>query len=80
MSLRNLAELVGSLLVLSSFLALQAGRLSRASVTYLSLNMTGSCVLAWIALDQGSWGFLLLEGVWAGASAASLATVLRRHG
>ena len=72
MSFRNLAELCGSLLVLLSFVATQAGRLSQAATAYLALNLAGSSTLAIVALDQRSWGFLLLEGVWAVVSAVSL--------
>ncbi|WP_410011395.1 CBU_0592 family membrane protein [Streptomyces nigrescens] len=80
MSLQNLAELCGSLFVLSSFLAAQAGRLSPGSTTYLALNLAGSSILAIVALDQHSWGFLLLEGVWAAVSAAALVPVFRSRG
>ena len=77
MTLQTIAELCGSLLVLSSFLAAQTGRLNQASITYLALNLAGSSILATVALEQRSWGFLLLEGVWAAVSAAAMISATR---
>jgi hypothetical protein len=77
MTLQNIAELCGSLLVLLSFLAAQTGRLKQASIAYLALNLAGSSILAIVALEQHSWGFLLLEGVWAAVSAAALISAVR---
>ena len=73
-------EIVGSLLILAAFAAAQKGLLDVRSRTYLALNITGSSVLAVIALLHQSWGFLLLEGTWAIVSAASLVAVLRQRG
>jgi hypothetical protein len=72
MTLLDVAEIGGSLLILSAFAASQAGRWSPHSVAYLVLNLAGSAVLAVIALTQQSWGFLLLEGTWALVSAYAL--------
>ncbi|MEV0268959.1 hypothetical protein AB0H43_09305 [Hamadaea sp. NPDC050747] len=72
MTLLDFIEVGGSLLILAAFAAAQAGRLDLRSRTYLLLNLAGSGVLAVIALDQRSWGFLLLEGTWAIVSALSL--------
>lgn len=59
-------------MILAAFAAAQLGRLDLRSRTYLILNLAGSAVLAVIALDQRSWGFLLLEGTWAIVSGLSL--------
>jgi hypothetical protein len=80
MPLQNIAELCGSLLILSSFLAAQTGRLNQTSTTYRALNLAGSSILAIVALEQHSWGFLLLEGVWAAVSAAALISAVRGRG
>ena len=59
-------EIVGAVTMLLAFAAAQAGRLRQRTVTYQLLNLIGSGVLATIAAIQLSWGFLLLEGSWAG--------------
>lgn len=69
-------QVLGSLLVLAGFAAAQAGRLDQRSRLYLLLNLAGSGALAVEAALGRQWGFLLLEGVWALVSAASL---LRPH-
>ena len=65
-------QVVGSLLVLAAFAALQARRMSPAGFSYLVLNLAGSAILAVNALVEHQWGFLLLETVWAAVSAWSL--------
>lgn len=67
----------GALLILAGFAFAQWGLLDQKSRTYLVLNLVGSAVLAVDAASGRQWGFLLLEGVWAVVSAASLLAVLR---
>ena len=66
-------QLVGSLLVLVSFVLLQRGRLVSTSWRYNLFNLAGSALLAATAASGQQWGFLLLEGVWALVSAIALA-------
>ena len=79
MTLVDLVEIGGSLLILAAFVAAQLGRLSPRSVRYLVLNLAGSSVLAVIALLHSSWGFLLLEGSWAVVSGSALLARVRRQ-
>lgn len=74
----DLVEIAGSLLILVAFTAGQTRRLRQDSPTALSLNLVGSATLAVIAFSQRSWGFLLLEGVWALVSLTSLVGALLR--
>ena len=65
-------QILGALLILAGFAGAQLGRLRVDSTTYLVLNLIGSAVLAYLALIEEQWGFVLLEGVWAAMSAWSL--------
>jgi hypothetical protein len=67
----------GALLILVAFAAAQFGRLALHSRLYLALNLIGSLVLAWLALADHQWGFLLLESVWAIVSGWGLLQALR---
>jgi hypothetical protein len=78
MTLLDLVEIVGSLLILAAFAAAQKGLLDLRSRAYLGLNVVGSAALAIVALLHQSWGFLMLEATWAVVSAISLTAVLRR--
>lgn len=50
----------------------QTGRLSIDAPAYLWPNLVGSGVLAYAAWHESQWGFLLLEGVWAGVTLMTL--------
>jgi hypothetical protein len=73
----DILQIIGALLILAAFMAAQANRMSQHSVTYLTLNVVGSVILAGLALDTQNWGFLLLEGVWTIVSAYGLVQALR---
>jgi hypothetical protein len=72
----QLVQVVGALLILSAFAAMQLGAMDPRSRVYLGLNLAGSAVLAVLAFDERQWGFLLLETVWA---AVSLWGLLQRN-
>lgn len=65
-------QVVGSLLILVPFVLVQVGRLKTTQFAFLLLNAVGSTVLAVDAALGEQWGFLLLEGVWAIVSVASI--------
>ena len=61
----QLIQIVGALLILAAFTAVQLGRMRPDSRLYLALNLVGSIILAVLAWLDSQWDFLLLEGVWA---------------
>jgi hypothetical protein len=65
-------QVIGAVMILIAYAAAQAGRWSTDSLIYLILNLIGSAVLAVLAAASKNWGFLLLEGIWAIVTAASL--------
>lgn len=73
----DVLQIVGALLVLTGYAASQLGLLSPKSVGYLTVNIAGAGLLAWLAWTSRDWGFLLLEGVWTLVSAVALAVLLR---
>ncbi|MEV6981682.1 hypothetical protein AB0M95_10550 [Sphaerisporangium sp. NPDC051017] len=76
--MEQIVQIAGAIAVLTAFVLAQFKVLRPGSVVYLTLNLVGSAVLAWVALANRDWGFLLLEGVWALVSAVSLARVTLR--
>jgi hypothetical protein len=69
-------QVVGAILILVAFAAVQFERMDPSSRLYLTLNLIGSAILAVLALLASQWGFVLLEAVWAVVSAWGLATTL----
>lgn len=69
-------QIVGALLILVAFGAVQFERMRPDSRLYLALNLVGSAILAVLAVIAQQWGFVLLESVWAIVSAWGLARLL----
>ncbi len=66
-------SLLGAVLVLAGFIALQRERWSSQSARYLWCNFAGSLLLTAVAAWDRRAGFVLLEGVWAAVSLWSIA-------
>ena len=74
-------QILGALLILTAFAAVQLERMRPDSRLYLTLNLLGSAILAVLALAASQWGFVLLEGVWAIFSVWGLwVATFGRHG
>ena len=73
----QVVQVVGALLILSAFAALQFGRMRADSGIYLMLNFAGSMVLTVLTRYEEQWGFLLLEAVWVLVSAWGLIQLAR---
>ena len=73
-------QIVGALLILTAFAAVQFNRMRPDSRLYLTLNLLGSAILAVLAIAAAQWGFVLLEGVWAIVSAWGLFAALQEAG
>jgi hypothetical protein len=73
----EILQVVGAILILIPFAGVQRGWVGAQALSYLVLNLAGSIVLAWVALEEEDWGFLLLEAVWAVVSAWGLLELAR---
>ncbi len=64
----QILSLVGATLILAAYILSQRGVLGRADRVYNLVNLVGALLLAWVAVDDGRLGFIVLETVWALAS------------
>jgi hypothetical protein len=76
----QVVQIVGALLILAAFTAVQLERMRPDSRLYLILNLVGSAILAVLAILAAQWGFVLLEGVWAVVSAWGLVSLYASEG
>jgi hypothetical protein len=64
----QVVSLVGAVLILVAFVALQRGWSRSDSPGYLWANLTGSSLLAAVAIWDRRLGFVVLEVAWAAVS------------
>jgi hypothetical protein len=74
----QLVSLVGAAMILAAFAAQQGGRLRPDGSAYLVLNLAGSAILTYFAVEARNLGLIVLEGAWAIVSLVSLARTARR--
>jgi hypothetical protein len=70
-------SLIGALLLLLAYGGQQLRLLPNEGTVYQLLNLAGAGLLLWRALDESSYGFVLLEGFWV---LVSLIGLLRKLG
>ncbi len=61
----QLVSLAGAFLILIAYAAIQRAWLKPASKLYALLNLVGSLLLLWVAINDRRLGFILLEALWA---------------
>ena len=71
----QVVSVTGAVMILLGYAALQRGALGRDDRLFNLLNFVGSSLLAWVAIVDRRWGFILLEVMWA---LLSLPPLLRR--
>lgn len=76
--LLQLFGIVGALLVLGAYLALQRGWLTLERRVYHVMNLVGAGLLAWIAATERQVGLTLVEGAWALLSVPGVVRPTRR--
>jgi hypothetical protein len=63
--LDQLIAVIGAVVILGAYLALQRGWLGPKDRSYSVLNFVGAALLTWVAVVDRRWGFILVEGAWA---------------
>lgn len=63
--LHQIISVIGAVLILTAYAALQANRLDQKGRTFCLMNFFGSALLTWIAIVDQRVGFIVLEGAWA---------------
>ena len=75
----QLISVVGAVLILVAYAANQQGKLDRRDRSYNLLNLVGSALLAWVAINDRRVGFIALESAWALLSIPALVASTRKH-
>ncbi|HEY1253068.1 MAG TPA: hypothetical protein VGH97_17945 [Thermoanaerobaculia bacterium] len=74
----QVVSLLGAAMILAAFGAQQAGKLRPEAPAYLALNLVGSLILTYFAVEARNLGLIALEGSWAAISLFSLIRVFAR--
>lgn len=74
----QIISVIGAAMILGAYIAYQRGWLGRERRAYNLLNFVGALLLAWVAIADQRWGFIILETVWAAVSLPPLLRPPRR--
>jgi hypothetical protein len=74
----QVVSLLGAAMILAAFGAQQAGKLRPEALPYLALNLLGSAILTYFAIEARNLGLIVLEGSWAAISLVSLVRAFAR--
>jgi NADH:ubiquinone oxidoreductase subunit 6 (subunit J) len=74
----QIISLLGAILILFAFGAVQMQRMQSETALYQSLNLIGGACLCVAAVASMQYGFILLEGSWTVLSAHGLWRVTRQ--
>jgi hypothetical protein len=61
----QIISMLGAVLILGAYLALQRGWLGREDRMFHATNLVGAALLTVVAIADQRIGFIVLEGVWA---------------
>lgn len=75
----QLISLLGAVVILGAYAALQSQKLQSETAAYQALNALGGALLCATAVAERQYGFILLEGAWTVLSLWGLARVLRAN-
>ena len=78
--LHQLASVAGAIMVLLAYVGYQRNWMTKEQPVYNLLNLVGSALLAWVAIVDRRWGFILLEVIWALLSVPPLLAMARSRG
>ena len=59
-------SVIGALMILLAYGLIQSGVWRELDPAYLALNIVGSLILGFVAIEDRRLGFILLEFAWAG--------------
>jgi hypothetical protein len=76
--MHQLIGVIGALLVLGAYIALQRRWLTLEERVYHAMNFVGAGLLTWVAASERQVGLTLVEGAWALLSVPGLLRHLRR--